>query len=59
MTPSKHLSGQNCPKCCVSSGEEKVSLILDNLKINYEIQKDIQNPYHNHNFKVDFYFVLN
>lgn len=59
MTPSKHLSGQNCPKCCVSSGEEIVSLILDNLKINYEIQKDIQNPYHNHNFKVDFYFVLN
>lgn len=38
QTPSKHISGQGCPKCKSSKLEEEMMLYLDKNKIKYETQ---------------------
>ena len=37
--PLKHLSGQGCPKCKSSSGEEKIRKLLTNMNITFYEQK--------------------
>lgn len=44
-----------CKKCHESNGEKIVSHILDDLHIEYIREYKIINPYHKHNFRVDFY----
>lgn len=60
IEPSKHYNaGCGCKQCFESSGEKLVNSILTILKIPFEREKIIENPYNNHNFRVDFYFELN
>ncbi len=35
QNPNNHLSGQGCPKCNISKGENKIKRILDNYNISY------------------------
>lgn len=42
QTPSKHLSGQGCPKCNKSQGETKIIRFLENNKIKYIPQYSIK-----------------
>jgi glutaredoxin len=58
---SNHLFGQRCPNCNRSVGEEKIKLILDNLKINYITQHkfdDCINPKTGYKLIFDFYIPL-
>lgn len=57
--PGKHLQGQGCPKCQQSSGEQIINTVLKSFKIDFDTEVVIKNPYHNHNFRVDFYIELN
>ena len=57
--PSDHITnGQNCPKCNLSKGEEKILLFLKNNKINFEPQKsfdDLKSPKTGYNLFYDFF----
>lgn len=57
--PNNHLQGQNCPRCKNSKGEDKVSQVLDSLKITYIKQYQINTIFKNHKIIVDFYFQYN
>lgn len=51
--------GHGCPNCKQSYGEQTVSNILSELNIPNKIEYPIENPYHNRNFRVDFYIKYN
>lgn len=57
--PNNHLQGQNCHRCKNSKGEDKVSQVLDSLKIAYIKQYQINTIFKNHKIIVDFYFQYN
>ncbi len=59
QTPNHHLRGQGCPKCKQTSGEQIIRQILENININFKCEYYINNPYSNHNFRVDFYININ
>ena len=48
-----------CPKCSESHGERFVSSVLDKLQILYNREIAIKNPYHDRNFRVDFFIEIN
>lgn len=53
--PRKHLVDKcGCPKCSSSHGEKLICAILNELKIQYQHQVRINNPYADNNFIVDF-----
>ena len=59
QTPGHHLRGQGCPKCSQTGGEQIISQILKIHNIPFEQEYNIKNPYSNHNFRVDFYIIIN
>lgn len=38
ISPTKFLSGQRCPKCSLSKGEERIKEVLKNLNIDFALQ---------------------
>jgi len=58
QSPNNHLNGQQCPKCNLSRGEEKIRKYLESHRINYIFQmtfNDCRNPTTNRKLKFDFY----
>lgn len=54
--PNKHLSGQGCPKCKSSRGEQSVLFILD--KHNIDHIREWWYPDETHKFRYDFYLPV-
>ena len=55
QTVRSHQTSRGCPHCSKSKGELLISKILKSLNFNFEEQVFIKNPYHSHNFIVDFF----
>ena len=55
QTPSCHLKGQGCPKCCRSILEENVAIILNEKNINYTQQKTFSWLKNKNKLRLDFY----
>jgi len=55
MAPTKHLSGQSCPKCKSSHGENRISTILDQHNIKYIKEHSFMDCIHIKPLKFDFY----
>lgn len=57
--PYIHLSGSGCPSCYydthLSKGEERICVILDELKVEYQKQKKFPELCHKQQLKCDFY----
>lgn len=55
QTPHAHLNGQGCPKCCRSTMEERVSIILEDNSIRYKPQKTFPWLKNKNKLRLDFY----
>ena len=61
QVPAKHISGQGCPNCKLSHGEEKVKRFLQDNSIMFKQQKiftDCVNPISKNKLKFDFYLPM-
>jgi len=60
QSPSKHLRGQNCPKCSfMSKGEEKISKFLEKNNIKYIKEKTFNGCIFKNKLRFDFYIPEN
>lgn len=55
QTPVMHMQGQGCPYCVNSSGERKISIILNNYNIKFEIEKKFDECKNIRKLPFDFY----
>lgn len=59
QTPNSHQSGNGCPFCNASKGENQIKLILDNLAIRYFTQHTFDGLVDKRKLKCDFYLPDN
>lgn len=59
QTPNSHQSGNGCPSCNTSKGENLIKLILDNLEISYLTQYTFDGLIDKRKLKCDFYLPNN